>query len=415
LSPSATTVFASNGGLTLRQKLSKARRRHTLKALGLIAPALLFLAVAFLAPMGSMLYFSINNAEVAATLPRATAALRSWDGNALPGEPAFAALAADLKESYAARTLPKVADRLNYELSGFRSLFMRSGRKADRLQSPPFKDGLIEIDERWQDLERWRTIKGASSRFTAHYLLAALDLDLQWDGSVERAVEERSIYIDNLGRTFWISFVVLSWCVLIGYPMAYLIASARPRVARILILLVLLPFWTSLLVRTAAWVALLQKEGVVNDALIWLGLVEAPIQLIFNRIGVYIAMVHLLLPFMILPLYAVMRGVPKDHMRAAASLGAKPLAAFLSVYLPQTMPGLAGGAMLVFIIALGFYITPSLVGGGSDQMLSYLIAQYGMATANWGMAAALAILLLACVAALYPIYHHFAGRSLRLG
>jgi len=178
---------------------------------------------------------------------------------------------------------------------------------------------------------------------------------------------------------------------------------------------VLVPFWTSLLVRTAAWVALLQKEGVVNDFLIWLGLIEAPVQLIFNRIGVYIAMVHILLPFMILPLYAVMRGVPQEHMRAAASLGAKPVAAFLTVYLPQTVPGLAGGSMLVFIIALGFYLTPSLVGGGSDQMLSYLVAQYGMATANWGMAAALALLLLACVAALYPIYHHFAGRALRLG
>jgi putative spermidine/putrescine transport system permease protein len=214
----------------------------------------------------------------------------------------------------------------------------------------------------------------------------------------------------------WIALVVTLVCILLGYPVAYMIATAPPRLAKYLILLVLLPFWTSLLVRTAAWVIVLQKSGVVNDTLIGLGLIEEPLALIFNRTGVYISMVHILLPFMILPLYSVMKGIPGDHVRAAASLGATPRSAFLSVYLPQTVPGLAAGCLLVFVISLGFYITPMLIGGGSDQMLAYLIAEFATNTANWGLAGALAMLLLACIAVLYPLYQRFAGAGgMKLG
>ena len=170
------------------------------------------------------------------------------------------------------------------------------------------------------------------------------------------------------------------------------------------------------LVRTAAWVIVLQKAGIVNDALMGLGLVDEPLALIFNRTGVYISMVHILLPFMILPLYGVMKGIPGDHVRAATSLGATPRAAFLEVYFPQTLPGLAAGCLLVFVVALGFYITPMLIGGGSDQMLAYLIAQYATKTANWGLAGALAVVLLVCIAVLYPIYQRFAGAGgMKLG
>jgi putative spermidine/putrescine transport system permease protein len=137
---------------------------------------------------------------------------------------------------------------------------------------------------------------------------------------------------------------------------------------------------------------LLQKKGLINDALVWLALLDKPAQLIFNRTGVYVTMTHILLPFMILPLYSVMRGIPREHLRAAASLGARPTAAYLSIYLPQTIPGIGAGALLVFVLSVGFYITPALVGGGSDQMLSYLIAQFAVQNANWGMASALALL-----------------------
>ncbi len=401
--------------LALKAKLHRAGRRRKLRAYGLIAPLFLFLVAFFLVPIGSVLYFSISNPEVVTMLPRVTAALRDWDGQAIPGEAAFAALAEDLKLGYADMTLPKVSLRLNYEISGFRSLLMRAGRKAKRFEAP-FKEALLERDERWGELIYWRTLKGNDSRFTLHYLLQAIDFDLQWDGSIQRAAPEQQIYIDNLLRTLWIAFVVTIACILLGYPVAFLIATAPARLAKILILLVLLPFWTSLLVRTAAWVIVLQKAGIVNDALIGLGFIDEPLALVFNRTGVYISMVHILLPFMILPLYSVMKGIPGDHVRAAASLGAKPWAAFLGVYFPQTLPGLAAGCLLVYVIALGFYITPMLIGGGSDQMLAYLIAEFATNTANWGLAGALAMVLLLCIAVLYPIYQRFAGAGgMKLG
>ena len=300
-------------------------------------------------------------------------------------------------------------------MSGFNSLMKRTGRKAKRFE-PPFKEAMIAGDERWTDLLYWRTIKGNDSRYTLHYLLQAVDLDLQWDGSIQRAPPNQQIYIENLLRTLWIALVVTVVCILLGYPVAFLIATSSPQLSKILVLLVLLPFWTSLLVRTAAWVIVLQKAGIVNDSLLALGIIEEPLALIFNRTGVYISMVHILLPFMILPLYSVMKGIPPDHVRAAASLGAKPWAAFVSIYFPQTLPGLAAGCLLVYVIALGFYITPALIGGGSDQMLAYLIAEFATNTANWGLAGALAMVLLVCIAVLYPIYQRFAGAGgMRLG
>ncbi len=404
----------SNQG-TLKANLRRAERRRKNRAYSLIAPLFLFLLTFFIIPIGSVLYFSISNPEVVTMLPRVTAALRDWDAQTIPDEATFAALAEDMKRGYADYSLPKVSLRLNYEVSGFRSLLMRTGRIVKRMKEP-FREAFIARDKRWEELIYWRTMKANGSRFTLHYILQALDLDLQWDGSIQNASPDQQIYISNLQRTLWIALVVTLVCILLGYPVAYMIATAPPRLAKYLILLVLLPFWTSLLVRTAAWVIVLQKSGVVNDTLIGLGLIEEPLALIFNRTGVYISMVHILLPFMILPLYSVMKGIPGDHVRAAASLGATPRSAFLSVYLPQTVPGLAAGCLLVFVISLGFYITPMLIGGGSDQMLAYLIAEFATNTANWGLAGALAMLLLACIAVLYPLYQRFAGAGgMKLG
>jgi putative spermidine/putrescine transport system permease protein len=198
-------------------------------------------------------------------------------------------------------------------------------------------------------------------------------------------------------------------CLLLGFPLAYLAASLPARSANLLLLFVLLPFWTSLLVRTAAWVVVLQREGILNSAMLGLSLIEQPLRMIFNRFGVYVAMVHILLPFMVLPLYSVMKGVPAVYTRAAASLGATPWTAFRRVYLPQTLPGISAGCLLVFVQALGYYITPALVGGAEDQMISYLIAFYASRTINWGMAAALSILLLSATLALCAVYGRLVG------
>ena len=175
-------------------------------------------------------------------------------------------------------------------------------------------------------------------------------------------------------------------CCVLGYPLAWALVHAEP-LRGAMLLGVLFPFWTSLLVRTAAWMIVLQKEGPINSLLRWLGLIDAPLALVFNRFGVYVALTHVLLPFLVLPLYSVMTTIPRDHMRAAKSLGARPAFAFLSVYLPQTLPGLSAGAILVFIMCIGYYITPALVGGPKDQMISYFIAFYTNNTINWGLAA----------------------------
>jgi putative spermidine/putrescine transport system permease protein len=369
----------------------------------------LLLVCVFGVPILGVLYYSVDNPLVGKILPRTTDAMANWDGEALPDETAFTAFGEDAKEAYKAKTIARAALRLNYEIPGFRSMTMKAARKLKRFKGSSFKEALIAHDKRWGDVRYWRAIKEASAGYTPRYLLAAVDLKLTWEEGLIQADENRRIYLAFLTETFWISAVVVLLCVALGYPIAYLIATSRPAVQRFLFILVLIPFWTSLLVRTAAWVVLLQNQGMVNSFLIWLGVTDKPFEMIFNRFGVYVAMVHILLPFMVLPLYSVMKSISTDYMRAAASLGARPFSAFLSIYLPQTIPGLGAGCLLVFVISLGFYITPALVGGRSDQMVASLIAEFALGTANWGMAAALAVVVLVCVAAIYPLYHRFAG------
>jgi putative spermidine/putrescine transport system permease protein len=178
-----------------------------------------------------------------------------------------------------------------------------------------------------------------------------------------------------------------------------------------LMILVLLPFWTSLLVRTSSWIAMLQGQGVINDLLVWIGLVDDQnrLTMIYNATGTVITMTHILLPFMILPLYSVMKTVPPSYMRAARSLGATPFTAFYRVYLPQSVPGISAGAILVFILAIGYYITPALVGGQSGQFIGNMIAYHMQGSLNWGLAAALGVMLLVLVLGMYGIYHRLIG------
>jgi len=199
-----------------------------------------------------------------------------------------------------------------------------------------------------------------------------------------------------------------------GFPIAYLLAHAGDRTANLLMILVLLPFWTSLLVRTTAWIVLLQKEGVINSLLLGIGAISQPLPMMYNKFGVVVAMTHIHLPFAILPMDSVMRQIPPSFVRAARSLGASPTTAFLRVYLPQCAPGVAAGVLLVFIIALGYYITPALVGGAGDQMISYYVAYFTNQTINWGMASALGLILLAATLLLYALYRRISGKELAL-
>jgi putative spermidine/putrescine transport system permease protein len=403
-------------------QMRRDKRLREFKALALVAPLLLFLLVMFVAPVALLLTKSVDNRDVAAVLQQTARAMRQWDGNGTPGEAVFAALAADLKGG-AREDIASLARTLNQYQPGFRSLMIRTARAVKEAETGPYQPKILQAEPAWADIETWHALARALPSYTDYYLLASLDL--RRDAS-DRIASDRiasvdagtAVYADVILRTFHISFLVTVGCLLLGYPLAYFIAASRPRSARILLLLVLVPFWTSLLVRTAAWAVILQGEGIVNSLMVWLGMVDPahPLPLIYNRTGVLIAMIHILLPFMVLPLYGAMKDIPPNYMRAASSLGASPLRAFFRVFLPLTMPGVGAGCLLVFILALGYYITPSLIGGARDQMLSYYIAYFTDQVTNWGMAAALSAILLTLVLVLYWIYNRIVGLDkLRIG
>ncbi|HET7527073.1 MAG TPA: ABC transporter permease [Burkholderiaceae bacterium] len=376
----------------------------------LLVPLAAFLLVFFVAPLAWLLSLAVREAEVPRALPRTLVALHAWQPTEPVPDAAYAALARDIVEARAASTLADAARRLNYEVNGVRSTLMRAARDAAGADAPrPDAAFFAAIDPALASSAFFAAVQRARGPVSSYYLLAALDLVRTPDGAIARAPPAQRIYIDVLLRTLAISATVTLLCLLMGFPVALLLTQVRERVADALMILVLLPFWTSLLVRTAAWVVVLQREGMVNGLLLKLGAIAEPLTLIYNRVGVLVAMTHVLLPFMILPTYSVLKGIGPHYLRAAGSLGAPPLTAFVRVYLPIAAPGIAAGSLMVFILALGYYITPALVGGGSDQMLSYFVATYTTDTGNWGLAAALGLLMLLTTLALYAVAHRLSG------
>ena len=414
----APTLPAAAELQALRRQLAGADRRRKWRAFSLTLPLLLFLLLTFLVPIATLLKRAVENPEVANTLPRTVVALQGWKREGTPEAEAFAAVVADLGALPDSSDAGALARRLNSETPGARSLVMNTF-KALPLQGAAtpadMKAALLALDERWGETKYWRAIAKNGSRWTPDYLLTSVDLRRDVQGAIERVDPEQRVFGRILVRTFEISAIVTLWALLLGYPLAYWLSTLPARQANVLMILVLVPFWTSILVRVAAWIVLLQSEGLVNHALIDLHLIEKPLALLFNRTGVIIAMVHILLPFMILPLYSVMKSVPPTYLRAAVSLGSPPLAAFFRVYVPQTYPGIGAGALLVFILSIGYYVTPALLGGADDQMLSYYIAQYTNVTVNWGMACALGAMLLAATLVLYAIYRRVTKTELSLG
>ncbi len=415
IAPAALALDAHAPG-ALRKALSRAEARRKWRAFALTLPLLVFLLLTLLVPIAALLQRGVENPEVANTLPATIEALHGWDRHEAPGPAAYAALIKDLARLPDSSDAGALARRLNSEVPGARSMVMGAFR-ALPLQGTPesIRDQLIDKDARWGEAPFWRAIAKNGARWTPDYLLASVDLQRDALGQVERMPEEQRAFGGILLRTFHISFVVTVLCLLLGYPLAWWLASLPARQANVLMILVLVPFWTSILVRVAAWIVLLQSEGLVNRGLMGLGLIEEPLALLFNRTGVVIAMVHILLPFMVLPLYSVMKSVPPTYLRAAVSLGSSPIAAFFRVYVPQTYPGIGAGALLVFILAIGYYVTPALLGGADDQMLSYYIARYTNVEVNWGMACALGALLLAATLVLYGVYRRFGKAELSLG
>ena len=420
----ATTAPETGSGLSpqldttsLQQRLHRAERINRLKSLALIAPLVLFLLLIFLLPMALMLKKSIENPDVAALLPQTSAELAHWHGQALPEESSFRALATEIERANEADQLGSLGKRLNSEISGYRSLLNNT---ADGLPFDPapdsYREAMLELDPRWGELPYWQAIERNRSPYTDAYLLSSLDLQRDQAGQIVQVSEDQAIYQNVFIRTFWIGLVITLCCLLLAYPLAYLLATLPARTANLLMILVLLPFWTSVLVRIAAWIVLLQSNGLVNQFLMTLGIIDTPLQLVFNRFGVYVAMVHIMLPFMVLPLYSVMKSIPSSYQRAAISLGCSPIASFWRVYFPQTYAGVGAGCLLVFILSIGYYITPALLGSPNDQMVSYFVAFYTNSTINWGMATALGGLLLLATLLLYIVYNWLVGADrLKLG
>jgi putative spermidine/putrescine transport system permease protein len=402
-------VLAADGTL-LKQRLQKTLRRRKLIAAGLVLPLGAFVFITFMFPIVLMLFRSVDNPIVHENLPQTIAVLEQWDGKDVPGEEAFAALTADLVSARKSKMIGRVATRINFERSGVRSLFTSTARKAKEMEAP-FKEALLKTNEKWGERELWVTIKRMGQPYTASQYLAAVDMRFDVDNNVVDQDEDRQIYVTIFGRTLWISFLVTALGLLLGYPVAYLLATLPLKYSNLLMIMVLLPFWTSLLVRTTSWIVLLQTNGVLNDIFVFLHIVdeEGRIQMIYNQMGTVIAMTHILLPFMVLPLYSVMKTIPPSYMRAALSLGANPVRAFVRVYAPQTVPGIGAGGLLVFILSIGYYITPALVGGRTGQMISNFIAFHMQKSLNWGLAAALGGILLVGVLVLYWLYSKIVG------
>jgi putative spermidine/putrescine transport system permease protein len=392
-----------------RASFQKARRRASVQALLLALPLIVFLLSTFIAPIALLLARSVENHEVPDSMPALTRALDAWDGQGVPDERMFALLAAGLKEAQQSGQLGTVARRLNFDQAEFRSLLMRTARQLPPDAPPAWKPALVELDARWNSPEIWRLLKRAATSPTPDFLLAAVDAQVTPQGSVAFVPDNASIYRQAFLRTISISGTVTLLCLVLGYPVAWLLANLPAKSSNRLMLFVIVPFWTSVLVRTTAWYVLLQPGGVINSLLMGLGLTTHPLPLIFNRAGVLIGMTHVLLPYMILAIYSVMKSVSPVYVRAAQSLGAHPFVAFVRIYMPQTLPGVGAGCFLVFVLALGYYITPALLGGAGDEMISQLIAIQTNTQLNWGLAGALSAYLVIFTAIFYFLFNRIVG------
>jgi putative spermidine/putrescine transport system permease protein len=395
----------------LRASLIRSRRAARFRRLVLVLPLLILTLGGFIYPVALVVWRSVDNPIVADAFPHTLSLLSSWNGSALPPDSVYDAFGEELLATQAAGTLGPTAARLNFAYPGSNTLLPRAAVALKNAGAPPYRPVFFVADKRWQAVDIWASLKQTGERFTIGNYLAALDLHRDASGHIVQVRSTQRIYVSLFERTGLISCAVTLLCLALGYPLAFFIARQQPTVANVLLFVVLIPFWTSLLVRITAWIVLLQNQGIVNDLLVFLGLVpdgNRP-QLVYNVIGTLIVMTHVLLPFMILPIYSVMKGISPIYVRASLSLGATPARSFWRVYFPLTLPGIGAGAILVFISAIGYYVTPALVGGQNGQLISNLIAYHMQQSLNWGLASALATILLTFVLLLYWLFDRLVG------
>ena len=450
----------TNDGVPLKESLRKSLRRSKIRSFLLLLPPLIFLLIMFVTQIGSLLSRSIDDININKVLPQTFAQYELWeDKSTIPSEEMFAAVINDIRITHKLKNsegknigknlLGQSGTRMTYEFSGWRSLLLKTVKEAIKVDKKskeeikpykweaPYKEKMIKRDKRWGKVEFWQSLGAMKDPYTMGYYLNAVDLRYDANKNIIEKKEHLKIYKTIWMRTLQVSLMVTIFCLLLAYPVSYLLATLPMRTSNLLMICVLMPFWTSLLVRIVAWMIMLQQNGVVNDTLITIlpcfeGMVNLPffgetnidlcfsdedrIPMMYNFTGTIIVMTQVLLPFMILPIYSVMRGIPPSYMKAAQNLGATPTRAFIRVYMPQSVPGIGAGCILVFIVAIGYYITPELVGGKDGLMIGNFVAREMQTTLNWGLAAAMGALLLAAVLILYWAYDRLIGiDNLKMG
>ena len=415
---SSEKIIYSSDGLPLEVSLKKAERRNKLRALFLVAPLFLFLVITYLFPIGDMLFRSIDDRMITSMVPKTYKSMEQWDGKELPEEPVYAAIYEDLSFLKKNKTYGKIIARLNYEKGGFSSLIKKTVRKINKFEKGNYKEQFIKTHKRWGQIEYLRALKNTAPKYTVAKYLKGVDLLFDEDKNIIQVEESRRIHKILWIRTFNVALWVTVFCFILAYPISHLLATLPMKYSNLLMICVLLPFWTSLLVRTSSWMVLLQQQGPINDLIVMLGIApndDRP-ELMYNVIGTFVAMTQILLPFMVLPIYSVMKTISPSLMRAGKSLGGTPFVTFRKVYFPLTVPGIGAGCLLVFIISIGYYITPALVGGASGSLISNTIAYHMKSSLDWAFASALGTMLLVGVLTIYWIYNKLVGiDNIKLG
>ncbi|MDB9705527.1 ABC transporter permease [Pelagibacteraceae bacterium] len=415
---SETKRILTTDGIPLEISLKKVERKNKFKAFLLVAPLLFFLLIVYISPIAGMFFTSIDDRMVTKMLPQTFKSMEKWDGKNLPSEEVFESFYKDYKLLMDEERAGKLSTQLNYEKNGFKSILKKYGRKLKNFEEGNYKEQTMSVHKRWTDVEYWRAIQRRAPSYTYSKYLKGLDMYKNEKGELVEVSEDRRIYKILWVRTLKIAFIVTLCCFLMAYPIAHLLATLPMKFSNLLMICVLLPFWTSLLVRTASWMILLQQQGIVNDFLVWIGVIgdDNRLTMMYNATGTYIAMTQILLPFMVLPLYSVMKTISPSLIRAGKSLGGTPFTTFWKIYFPLTIPGIGAGCLLVFILAIGYYITPELVGGASGTLISNQIAYHMKYSLDWSFASAMGLMLLAGVLAVYWIYNKLVGiDNIKLG
>ena len=315
---SETQKILTTDGIPLEVSLKKSERKNKIKAFLLVAPLLLFLLITYVFPIGDMLMRSVDDRMVTNMLPKTFKAMEQWDGKELPPEEVYEAFYLDYKLLVEEKTFGKLSTQLNYTKNGFKTILKKLQRKMKKFEEGNYKEQIMAVHPRWENVEYWRAIKRRSPAYTNSKYLKGIDMYKDEDGKIVNVPEDRQIHRILWLRTLEVAFFVTLFCFLMAYPIAYLLATIPMKYSNLLMICVLLPFWTSLLVRTASWMILLQQQGVVNDFFVFIGLVpdDARPEMMFNKTGTYVAMTQILLPFMVLPLYSVMKTISPSLMRA---------------------------------------------------------------------------------------------------